>query len=113
MNDNSKEVFGFQNNPHHEINAEAKQAATEQVVQTVGPTQPAQHRITEEDLLKWELAKLNKQLAISQAETALAKSDLADLHHRYTVMQIYMKYKLTDQDTINNGVIVYGGANKS
>lgn len=102
MNNNSQEdTLGFQQHPHHEV--KETPVITE-------PSQPVQHRITEEDLLKWELAKLNKQLAVSQAETALAKSDLADLHHRYTIMQIYMKYKLSDQDTINNGVIVYGGA---
>lgn len=114
MNNNSQDVHGNQQHSLHEVapNPPLREDGLPTTAEVMSAP-PAPQRISEEDMLKWELAKLNKQLAISQAETALAKSDVADLHHRYTVLQIYMKYKLTDQDTINNGVIVFGGANKS
>jgi regulator of replication initiation timing len=65
--------------------------------------------LQEADKLALELAKMNKRLAAVNAEKALAQNETADLHYKYVVLQIYMKYGLTPNDSIDeNGNILRG-----
>jgi len=53
------------------------------------------------DKVSLELAKSKKQIAIAEAKTALANNEKAELQYKYVVLQIYMKYGLTELDAIN------------
>lgn len=50
--------------------------------------------LSQEDKMALELAKMNKRLAIASVENA-------ELHYKYVVLQIYMKYGLTQNDAID------------
>jgi len=64
-----------------------------------------------EDLAAMNSAKLNAELALSQAKEAIAKSQIQELQHKYLVLQLFFKYNLTEKDHITpQGVIVRGGA---
>lgn len=55
--------------------------------------------LSQEDKMVLELAKMNKKLAIASSENA-------ELHYKYVVLQVYMKYGLTSNDSIDEyGVI--------
>jgi hypothetical protein len=67
-------------------------------------------KLSDVDMMVLELAKSNRKVALAQAETALSKNELADVSYKYTVLQLYMKYGLTQIDKINeDGTIVFGG----
>ena len=67
--------------------------------------------LQESDKMTLELAKSRRQLALAQAEKALAQNETADLHYKYIVLQLYMKYGLTEADAIDeSGKILRGGA---
>jgi hypothetical protein len=71
-------------------------------------------KLLDSDRMLIELAKANKKLALANAEKALAQNETADVNYKYMVLQLYMKYNLSAQDTIDElGNIVRGGANKS
>jgi len=68
--------------------------------------------IQETDRLALELAKMNKRLAAVNAEKALAQNETADIHYKYVVLQVYMKYNLTPNDSIDDdGNILRGVVN--
>jgi len=70
-------------------------------------------RIAEEDRLALELAKANKKAALAQAEKAMAQNETAELAYKYVVLQIYMKYGLTESDAFTeSGEIIKNGALK-
>jgi len=72
---------------------------------------PPQPRLSDVDRLALELAKQRRQTALAEAKTALAQNENAELSYKYVVLQIYMKYGLSDADAISeNGDIVKGGA---
>lgn len=58
-------------------------------------------KILEVDRLSLELAKMNEKLSTVQVEKSIAYNELAKLHYRYLVLQVYMKYGLTENETIN------------
>lgn len=63
------------------------------------------------DRMVIELAKANKKTALAQAEKSLAQNELAELSYKYVVLQLYMKYGLTEADVITeSGEIIKGGA---
>jgi hypothetical protein len=65
------------------------------------------------DKLVLELAKAKKQVALANAEKALAQNDTAELSYKYMVLQIFMKYGLTENDKLDDaGNIFYNGAKK-
>lgn len=71
-------------------------------------------KLSEIDRMALELSKCQRQVAVAEAKTALANNEKAELQYKYVVLQIYMKYNLTEQDALNeNGDIMYGGANQS
>lgn len=68
-------------------------------------------KLQEIDRMALELAKANRRTALAKAETALAQNENAELSYKYIVLQIYMKYGLTEQDAIaETGEIIKGGA---
>lgn len=76
---------------------------------------PAVNRVPEKmadvDRLSLDLAKANRKTALAEAQTALAKNDNAELAYKYVILQIYMKYGLTEVDAITEaGEILRGGA---
>jgi hypothetical protein len=73
---------------------------------------PPTETILSDDLNSINLAKANKQLALAEAKTALAKNENADLSYKYTVLQVYMKYRLDESDVITDEGIIKRGANK-
>lgn len=79
---------------------------------SVVPVQlPPQPRLSDVDRMALELAKQRRQTALAEAKTALAQNENAELAYKYVVLQIYMKYGLSDADAISEaGDIVKGGA---
>jgi hypothetical protein len=74
---------------------------------------PAQQnqKLSDVDRMALELARQRRQTALAEAKTALAQNDNAELAYKYVVLQLYMKYGLTDADAISEGGdIVRGGA---
>ena len=70
--------------------------------------------LSEMDRLALELAKSRKQTAQATAEKALAQHETSDLAYKYVVLQLYMKYGLTEVDALNeSGEILRGGAAKA
>lgn len=68
-------------------------------------------KLSDADRLNLELAKMHRKLALAQAETALAKNEMAEVGYKYVVLQIYMKYGLTEADALSEaGDILRGGA---
>jgi len=68
-------------------------------------------KLQEVDRLVLEVAKANKKTALAYAEKALAQNETAELAYKYVVIQLYMKYNLTEADAINEfGEIIKNGA---
>lgn len=68
-------------------------------------------KMSDTDRMVLELAKSKRQVALAEAKTALAQNENAELSYKYVVLQLYMKYGLTEKDAINeNGEIIRGGA---
>lgn len=75
------------------------------------PTAPAQEKMSEVDRMALELAKSRRETALAEAKTALAQNEKAELAYKYVVLQLYMKYGLTEVDALTEaGDIVRGGA---
>lgn len=72
---------------------------------------PPTPRLSDVDRMALELARQRRQTALAEAKTALAQNENAELAYKYVVLQLYMKYGLTDADAISeSGEIVKGGA---
>ncbi len=68
-------------------------------------------KLSDLDRMALELSKQQRQTALAEARAALAQNEKAELAYKYVVLQLYMKYGLTEADVINeNGDIVRGGA---
>jgi hypothetical protein len=68
-------------------------------------------RLSDIDRMALELAKSKRQTALAEAKTALANNENAELSYKYVVLQLYMKYGLTEADAISeNGDVLRGGA---
>jgi hypothetical protein len=68
-------------------------------------------RLQDVDRMALELAKSQRQTALAEAKTALAQNEKAELSYKYVVLQLYMKYGLTERDAISeNGEIIKDGA---
>ena len=75
--------------------------------------QAPKERLQESDRMALELAKANRKTALANAEKAIAQNETADLAYKYVILQLYMKYGLTEQDAISEqGEILRGGAVK-
>jgi len=58
-------------------------------------------KITEEDRLTIELAKSNKKIAEITMEKATVQKDLAEAYFRNLILEVYMKYGLTKNHSID------------
>lgn len=68
-------------------------------------------RLLDIDRMALELARQQRATALAEARTALAQNEKAELAYKYVVLQLYMKYGLSDADAISEtGDIVRGGA---
>jgi hypothetical protein len=75
------------------------------------PLPAAPTRLMDIDRMALELARQQRATALAEARTALAQNEKAELAYKYVVLQLYMKYGLTDADAISEtGDIVKGGA---
>lgn len=75
------------------------------------PLAAAPQRLMDIDRMALELARQQRATALAEARTALAQNEKAELAYKYVVLQLYMKYGLTDADAISEtGDIVRGGA---
>jgi hypothetical protein len=76
------------------------------------PAAPAPtERLMDIDRMALELAKSKRQTALAEAKTALANNENAELSYKYVVLQLYMKYGLTEADAISEaGEVLRGGA---
>ena len=92
--------------PVPEVNVAGKSVGS--VVPVPVPPQP---KLMEIDRMNLELARQRRLTALAEAKTALAQSETTELSYKYVVLQIYMKYGLTDADAISeNGDIIKNGA---
>lgn len=72
---------------------------------------PQVEKLSEVDRLALELSKANRRTALAQAEKAIAQNETSELAYKYVVLQLYMKYNLTEADAISEiGDILRGGA---
>lgn len=67
-------------------------------------------RLSDEDRHALDLAKMNAKLAVSQAEKALAENRAAEQAFKYLVLQLYVKYGLTEADGIDENGFVHRNA---
>jgi len=75
---------------------------------------PAPEKMSDVDVLTLALAKSRSRAALAEAKTAVAQSEKSELDYRYTVLQLYRKYGLSDADAISeDGAIVRGGATQA
>lgn len=75
------------------------------------PAPPPAPKLLDVDRLALELAKSKRQTALAEAKTALANNEKAELEYKYVVLQLYMKYGLTERDAISEaGDIIKDGA---
>lgn len=72
---------------------------------------PSNEQLVPEDRHALEIAKMNRKLALSAAEKALAENNAAEISYKYVVLQLYMKYGLTEADAIDEQGFVLRGAN--
>jgi len=75
---------------------------------------PMVEQLQDVDRMALELAKSKRMVALAQAEKALAQNETADVSYKYVVLQLYMKYGLTEVDAIDeSGKILRGGAQQA
>lgn len=75
------------------------------------PPPPEKLQLQEVDRMALELAKSRRQTALAEAKTALANNENSELAYKYVVLQLYMKYGLSEKDAITEaGEIIKGGA---
>lgn len=75
------------------------------------PIATPKEKLLDIDRMALELARQQRATALAEARTALAQNEKAELAYKYVVLQLYMKYGLTDADAISEtGDIVRGGA---
>lgn len=73
------------------------------------PAAPPQESLSDVDKVTLENGKLTRKLALSKAETALAENNAAEATYKYLILQLYMKYGMTQMDAIDdNGNILRG-----
>lgn len=78
---------------------------------SVMPLTAPNEKLSEVDRMNLELAKSKRQTALAEAKTALAQNENAELAYKYVVLQLYMKYNLTERDAISEaGEIIKDGA---
>jgi hypothetical protein len=59
-------------------------------------------KLSDLDKMALDLSKARKDIVITEAKLAIAKSETAEWAFRYTVLQLYLKYNLDQTDTIDD-----------
>jgi hypothetical protein len=111
-NDKVKEIRPNKAAKQQEV-AEPTTPATPPMPDMPPPPPPSvpNERLMDIDRMALELAKSQRQTALAEAKTALAQNEKAELAYKYVVLQLYMKYGLTERDAISEaGEIIRGGA---
>ena len=63
-------------------------------------------KLIDADKMTLDISKMKRELALANAKTAIAQSESAELTYNNIVLQLAIKYKLSDGDVINdNGEI--------
>lgn len=77
---------------------------------TQSPSMP-EEKILDIDRMALEIATQKKLTALAEAKTALAQNENAELSFKYTVLQIYRKYNMSETDALDSatGKIVRNG----
>jgi|SRR5678815_5992483 len=89
---------------------EVKEVSAPVAVEVPAPPAPSA-KLLDVDRMALELAKSKRQTALAEAKTALANNENAELAYKYVVLQLYMKYGLTERDAISEaGDIIKDGA---
>lgn len=69
--------------------------------------------LSEQDKMQLDLIKASKRVALAEAKEHVVKSEKAELEYKNFVLQIFIKYKLTEFDSIDeSGNISYGSVKK-
>lgn len=75
-------------------------------VQAVPASQPMRvemvERLAELDKSALDLAKARRETALEKAKTALAQSEASELAYNNVILQLALRYHLTDGDVIND-----------
>jgi hypothetical protein len=84
------------------------QGGTEEDKQMVPAPVPIT-KLNDIDRLSLEVAKANRRAALAAAKQAMAENEASEGQYKYFVLQLYMKYGLTERDAIGeNGEIMRG-----
>jgi hypothetical protein len=87
--------------------------ANEPLVDTKPTLVSVKEQLTDDDKAQLDLSKMNRELALSQANLHVAKGQLADAQHNILVLQLALKYNLAIGDGINDdGTINRKGKDK-
>lgn len=110
MSNKAKEFKAVTNTQPMEISVDSTPVADTVPMEAV-PMPPPNPKLLDVDKLQLDLAKSNRKTALANAQKALAENEVAELNYKYLVLQIYMRYGLTEADAISeDGQIVKGGA---
>ena len=72
----------------------------------------AQEKLSAEDKHHLDMSKVKRQLALAQAEKALAQNEAAETSFKYLVLQLYCKYGLTEADAIDDNGNIFRNVKK-
>lgn len=71
-------------------------------------------KISDADKSNIDVARLKKLLYTAEARAAILQNEKIDIEYKYLILQMYMKYGLTNDDAISeNGDIVKNALKKS
>ena len=62
------------------------------------PNKP--EKLSDQEMTSLEMMRTEIRVAQAQLETAQAKYEVANLAYKYYILQLYMKYKMTETDSI-------------
>jgi hypothetical protein len=79
---------------------ETQVSQTPQTVPLPPPVKPPES-IINEDKAFLELAKMKRQLALKEAEKALAQNESAGFAYQSALLQLYVKYGLSMEDSLD------------
>ncbi len=71
-----------------------------------------QESLSVEDKHHLEVAKVRRQLVLSQAEKALAQNEAADVSFKYLILQLHVKYHITDVDGLDDNGNIFRNVKK-
>jgi hypothetical protein len=71
-------------------------------------------KLSDLDKMALDLAGQKRATILAEAKLAVSKGETAELAFRYTILELYRKYNLSNNDAFNeNGDIIYGANKKA